>query len=409
MTHSVALGFKVITTLGMLPMILMGSACQDSFDKGKSSAASARTVSGAQLLSLIENLDDRFPSPGPVRFPAVFLPHPQYLSESFSLRAVLDVEDQPAKIGVVFHVDKLALPAKISTPDVQAGLAGPEISSATTQSVNRVVHSDWEFSGLMRSAVIVDAAEQGVSQRESIQRIALDLAGHDETGFWVGADRLNIDTIEAGRPVYTLRANTANNQFLDLRWSLPACPDFQENGLFNRWDSEGVKLSGVIVDGMNGTGVSRSVTGLGFVSHAFGNLEFTTGAVVFDRLQLLVADSSGSRSALSILRSKRRTGRGPKTITATLRPLDNSTRQAVARRITVRWTDQDTRSSIESGFTYPAAIRLNDDSGEFSLLLTPMHGMTEINDTFGTRLQEAMTVTGSHQGVGYLDFIPLQK
>lgn len=415
MTHSAALGCKATATLGLLYVMLMGSACQDANNTVLSPSADAplSAVSGAQLLSLIENAEDQYPLPGDVRFPADFMPHPQYLSESFSLRAVLDVPDQPDKLGVVVQFDRLSLPAKKSPLDVRASAVVPAIAGAGTQFVNQVARSDWEFTGLMRSAITIDGAEQDVSQRESIQRIALDLAGHDETGFWVGSDRLNINIEEPCRPAYTLRVRTADNQFLRLRWRLPACPESEENGLFNRWSSVGVKLSGVI--GRDSTGKDdlrkddlRSVTGLGFVSQAYGNLEFTTGAVVFDRLQLLVTDARGKRFALSLFRSKRRSGRGPRAVTATLMPLDTSTRRADTRRLTVSWTDRDTRWSSESGFAYPATIRLDDSSGEFDILLTPMHGMTEINDAFGTRLQEAVRVSGTHQGVGYLDYIPLE-
>lgn len=107
------------------------------------------------------------------------------------------------------------------------------------------------------------------------------------------------------------------------------------------------------------------------------------------------------------MRSKRRSGRGPVTVVSTNGQQEDSIDSTpAAGAIEWIWADEGTRTSDVSGMTYPEIINLTDKSGKFDLVIEPLFGLTEVNDALGPRLRQAVQVSGSHDGKGFLEFQP---
>lgn len=332
----------------------------------------------------------------PVHFPADLSPHPHAPAESFQLRAILSGAGG-SLMSVQLQLDRLAL-------DVAAN-----------------ADSDWGFSEIMRSSVVTGKpGETALEARETVERLALGLADSDQNSLHVIDTRLDYQRLAGKQRAsdsptrcaarYHLSTGIASApvgspEFADLDVSMSACPEALSLQGLNQWQASALATTATLrgAEATPADGSDMLWQGHAWLSQTWGNLPSANGAVLIDQLDLrLTKDAQATAQLLSVSRSKRRTGRGPQTVQATLTSLTED-----ARVLDLQWIDEGEQLSPISGMVYPQRMRIRSEDESVDLLLTPMVALPEISDSLGVRWSGAVMVSGTHTGVGFLDFQPL--
>ena len=164
----------------------------------------------------------------------------------------------------------------------------------------------------------------------------------------------------------------------------------------------------LVVDGTLQAGEERRrLTGRGWARRAWGEVPAPGGAVVFDRL-LIDVEELGT---IEVTRSKRRSGRGPRTSTARLR--DGSAEAEIA----VKWTDVvgsaggsadgPDGDGADGARAVPASWRFEIESLGVDVALIPPAGGRTRQEATGLTWRGAVRAEGSHRGVGFVEFVPI--
>ena len=397
-------------------MMILVQACSES-----ASPSDTQTPTNIEpLLQALDASDEDFAAPRPPQWPDDLSTHPAMRSESFALQAIVypatgQVQaGKPEMASLMLQIDRLGLTAQ-SSVDKSA--------------------SAWQYSGVMRAAVAVDAATgqsangtdivtdthtrsgddltvealntlqrlATMPPRQSVQRMALGLAGSDDDTLWVGNDRLSMQlAATAGNPClrhYRWVATASVTERLVLDFSMQSCPQAQSIGLLSRWEAPGVSVSGSLLSAHDNTEVHLTpVEGVAWFSQSWGNLPATGGAVAIDTLQIQL----DNQQVLAVSRSKRRSGRGPQTVSATLQ---SST--LPEKSVAMRWEDSTEQRASASQRTVPESIRLISEDQSIDIRVSAMNQLTVAAGLTADQLQGAVVVDGTHQGVGFLSYTAL--
>lgn len=364
------------------------------------------------------------PSVGPVVFPDDLGPHPDAAAESHSVLAVLSSDDGE-QIGVQVQLDRLALDRSTSG------------------------ESAWEYSDVMRSSVLVsDPALPETVQGQQLQRRALGLADSTASEIRVNATRMGQDmtgSIEARRDVpgdcrtrFDISTilpdmregpdrreasmadgddvpsiNKRTGQRLDMQLELRDCPTTLEIGNLRQWTARAISVIATFSEQhqTENEGTAKAVgpeiwQGRAWLSNGWGALPGSAGAVVIDTVELFLDPSAATgspESLLSVTRSKRRSGRGPETVQGALTELP-----AAVRTLDWQWVEPERQPSTPIGHSLPAFIQINSADESYQLLLTPLKSPSVQPGFDGNRWRGAVTVSGTHKGVGFVDYQPLQ-
>lgn len=373
------------------------SACDGTTSHSGSNQAVQGDQSSAALTRLWSELrlieDIQLP---PIRFPKDLAPHPDMAAESFQLQAIFLQEDG-SMMSVQAQLDRLAV------------------------SVEADSSSQWGFSDIMRASVAVGESGQSVLMtRESIERGALDLANSDQQSIYVIDTRLDLQTpsddqtdLDSSdecminyRFSTMLFASVQNGvtDALTLEIPMRACPDSVSLQGLNRWQASALAASATLGSTDTLSTVSNDrLQGHAWLSQTWGQMPPTGGAVLIDLVNLrLTSNTDASVQLLSANRSKRKTGRGPQTVRGTI-----STPSEGAQTLDLQWTDEGEQSSPTTGIIYPQRFRIRNQDSSIDLLLTPVVALPEVSDMLGIRWNGAVMVSGTHTGIGFVDFKPL--
>lgn len=388
-------------------LILLPSCQNPADDSAADSSPAVR-----QLLSVLSEDNSLFEVPGIAQFPRDLSTHQRTRTESFLLQGIVSVTKEekqlvsPLPTGIMLRIDRVALtPGNNELP----------------------ADSAWRYSGVMRSSVFVDtplsnlhknvsatvvqapahllAELATVERRQSVQRMALGLAGVTANSLWVGDDRITISQLDGSSDscarAYRWQATLSVAVRVEFDVSLTQCPQPRSLRAFNSWQQTSPDVTGVLITrGEAGEEVSTALEGFAWISQSWGDLPASGGAVAIDFLQIKLDDSRW----LDVSRSKRRSGRGPKTVSATLRA-----EGLEPRSISVTWEDNDESQLSDSGNSYPGIIMLRTVDPDLALSVRVMNRLSESSDTGESRLEVPVMVTGTHAGSGFLSFHPLAQ
>ena len=361
------------------------------------------------LMSQVDIDNASFIAPSLPNLPDDLQMHPQSRAEVLSLQAILTIGDDALptsasdQAGLMVHMERIALTSEARPDD-----------------------SDWRYNGVMRSRVAIDASVGNIDPtdaiynestasraqtlfadlpvRQSIQRMALDLAGANDSGLWVGGDsvQLTLTTSVQGscERSYQWTSALSARDTITLGFVLKDCPDVQRLGELNTWQHSGVVLSGQLVSTMpDNSQTATALAGVGWMRRSYGNPPPSgMAAVLIDALQLRLADGR----LLGITRSKRRTGRGPRTVTASLREPGGRW-----QNIALNWEDSDEQLKAASGNSYPASIRVTSVDASIDVQIAPMNRLIESAEPSGMQLSVPVTVQGTHQGAGFISYVAM--
>ena len=360
------------------------------------------------LASLVTALADRSASgggagtPASPAWPADLAFHPDALAESIELVAVLD-DIAPARRDarrtthvVVRRFDRLRVRAPSDARDIDVEGFG--------------------FRDVVRTSVAVTTGERdtgsaSTEHRHRVERATLGLAD-------ASAQRLQVRDAWVERADSGGGCGTSGHRSGDGRAELDflqdACPSATSAGPLVVTSSGTLDVSGTLeVDGER-----RQVGGLGWVRRAWGGLP-GGGAVVFDRL-LVELDGAG---LVEVSRSKRRSGRGPRITSAGVRPPESGAAgdaPAVPDALDgAEWLDGtgdgtgdgagvgvDTGDGSGDG-EVPDRWRLRAQSAGIDIVLEPLLDVPVIGDAVGRAWRGAVIARGSHAGIGFLEYLPI--
>lgn len=309
--------------------------------------------------------------------PAVVLPddlrsHARQSGESFEARWVMKNEKGQV-FSVYAQLDRLKLR-----------------EDANSQSL-------WSYNSVARALVATGGSDDtGLEVSEVFSRVALGLADSRGTDFMVGSTSLSLEQNDSCQR----RINFSHTANAESSFALSAesfrCPQSASLGTINQWEFAGIPAQGALA--------GESVTGNLWLTHRWGSPANLQGRVVLDQLRLVIHDDQETPLWLNITRSKRRNGRGPKTVLATA-----SDAQGAQRDVMIDWIDNGEVVSTISGNVYPQTIRIQDHSMGLDLVLLPLVELSELYDSLQMRWSGALDVSGSHTGMAYLDFIPVSS
>ncbi|MFK7853370.1 MAG: lipocalin family protein [Granulosicoccus sp.] len=364
---------KMVRVGAIVLYCLFSSACQSERVVQPHSSGLAQSQNWMNLLT--EEISETA-APKPVEFPDDLNAHPQSQAESFVLQAFVRTNDDK-QYSVQVQIDRLNLKR------------------------NRAEFSQWSFTDVMRASLTLgESGAPHPQQRESISRVALGLAKANARTLQVEDVQLDIKPSEGCDAKFTVVGKLQDGTEVSLEWRLTDCPETLLLGSLNQWTAAFASVSGQLA----GETAAQQLIGWGSVQHRYGQLPSAEGAVVFDEASVHLDD----KWLLVVSRSKRRSGRGPQTVVATLSDISQQ-RQSTSspRTIDVQWVDEGTRQSDASGIPYPEFIRLISEESGISIQLVPIVGMPEIIDRLGARWDAGVIVSGSHKGDGFVHFKPL--
>jgi len=139
------------------------------------------------------------------------------------------------------------------------------------------------------------------------------------------------------------------------------------------------------------------------LTHRWGSGINIGGPVVVDQLRASVETSTGLRQLLNLNRTKRKNGRGPKTIVATL--TDPSQRVTT---LDVEWAELPDIQGTSTNKHIQGVIRLKDKTGSFAVELKPTLGFAKETRPPAIRTLGSFVVSGTHTGYGFADLYPLE-
>lgn len=392
---------------------------------------------------------DAIPAPESVSFPMDLAPHPDAAMESVLLQAYLIAESESGtgpqprsdtarggewggELALQIRLDRLAL---ARTP---------------------AEGSLWDYSDAMLATVILERpGDERAWQRRTAQRMALDLAGSDSDSLFVNDSRLSVRIERQGcqaawQAVTTLPGQVIGRQTrtgagagsrarpgtgsgsgsvsdaaamasgngtkaglpVELSLEMQQCPEGISIAGLARWQAQAVPVDAHFPSPLSQTVVEAASTsadsrwhGHAWLSSSWGDLRATGGAVVIDTAVLhLQAHDSQVPLTLSIDRSKRRSGRGPQTVQASL--LDAS---GLRRDVDVSWTDADSASgAVEAAESVhgrmPAGFDVATADGSIRLHLQPLVPPTASDGPEGAQWHGAVRSQGTHQGYGFVHY-----
>ena len=354
---------------------------------------------GALVAALFERLPDE-PAP-PVtepRWPADLAFHPRARAESVGIDAVLE-DARGRRHVLVRRFDRLSV-----------GGASPVASDAGGD-------AGFGFRDVMRlSGAHASPADAGAAprtrRRDALERVTLGLAAADEGELRVRDAGLAVAAVPDGAAPCRTRYTLSEGDGTTLRLDQRRCPTGTLAGALALATSPTLALAGTLVL----DGEPLEVTGRGWMRRAWGALPAAGGAVVFDRL-VLDLDGLGLVDAA---RSKRRSGRGPVTASATLRGADAGAAgeplarvewlDGVAANGTEARTDDDEGAGGgggEGGGEVPAGWTLRLPDAGVDVRLVPVLDVPVTDDALGRAWRGAVEARGTHEGIGFVEFLPL--
>lgn len=319
------------------------------------------------LLESLPGADSRLP---PVALPADLRSHPQSTGESFEARWYLKSESGQS-YSAFFQLDRLKL---------------KEASNSD---------SSWSYNSVARANVAIGNSENSVLDvREIFSRVALGLSDSRGDEFIVGNSSLSLGQSDSCMRTIQFSHRDGPASGIELSAESNRCPQGISLGTVNQWEIEGIPATGSIA--------GEKVEGAIWLTHRWGSAANVQSAIVLDQLRMVVRDEEGNPHWLSITRSKRRSGRGPKTILGTITNV-----QGDMQEVNVEWFDNGEVESSLTSIIYPETVRIQELSMGLDILLSPVVQLSEIRDSLQTRWSGALDVSGSHTGFAYLDFLPV--
>jgi predicted secreted hydrolase len=360
---------RLILRIASFCIVLSGIACDTGTSSSQSPNRDRGQNSGMDWRSVLASLPVIETSLSPVVLPADLRSHAQQMGESFEARWAMTSEK--GQLFTAFaQLDRLKLKEDLNS------------------------NSAWSYNSVARANFATGNSDDSVLEgREIFSRVALGLSESRGDQFIVGNTSLSLGKGEScTRDIKFL--HNVSPVAVSLSAQSNRCPQSVSLGTINQWEFDGIPAAGVLA--------GKQVTGAFWLTHRWGNSANLQSAVVLDQLRLMVRDNEGPSQWLSVTRSKRRSGRGPKTILATVR--DN---QGHRRAATVDWVDNGEVISSVTGITYPETITIKALSIGLDIVLSPVVRLSEIRDSLQTRWSGALDVSGSHSGLAYLDFLPV--
>ena len=304
------------------------------------------------------------------------------------------------------------LPADIRTHSEQLGesfearwamsSAGGQLFSAYAQldrlklKENSESDSAWSYKSIARANVSIGLSESSAFDvSEVFSRVALGLADSRGDEFFVAGTSLKLAKENSCISQIVFAHDYGDATAIELSAESNGCPQTASLGTINQWEFEGIPAVGRYE--------GEALEGFLWLTHRWGRPPTAQSAVVLDQLRLVVLDSEGGYQWMNISRSKRTSGRGPKTVLATV-----TNAQGTKRNTTVEWEDVGQVSSQSSGLVYPQTIKIRDVSMSLEIELSPIVELSEIRDTLQTRMSGAFQLSGSHTGFAYVDFQPVR-
>jgi predicted secreted hydrolase len=233
---------------------------------------------------------DRPMGPWRLELPGDHGGHPNARAETWNLSVHLR-DAQGEDIGVQFALQRF-------------GLVSPDAPER---------ESPWELRAIYRAHVtLLDGAEDAAVGEERFQRDVPGVAGHDAAlrEVWLDNWTIRYGKGDAGDQM-SLDAAVGQVELRLLLTPAKAAVALNPNG--SAAPFRGYSITRIVADGFIGTGDDRrSVSGLAWLDHAWGDLPLPVGPIVLDRLQLQLDDLVD----LSVTRTRRRDGRGTPTLAA---------------------------------------------------------------------------------------------
>ena len=358
---------------GLVLFCALLSGCTDNEPSATPSASGPIPLDWQSFLDTDES--DQIPLL-PVSFPADLAPHSEASAESFTVRALV-IDQQQRMSSVYVQLDRIRLRA-----------------DATNE-------SKWSYSSVFRAqAAVASDGDAEPMFDELVERGALGLAGNDATSLFVGTNTLqlasdNTQTSPCSAQL-SLDASLIAERRISLASQIATCPDAAFVGrVLNQWEVAAAPITGVLAN--------DAVIGHAWFTHAWGQPPQAGGAVLLDQLRLRLTDDNGEVLLLSANRSKRRSGSGPVTVLGQI-----SSEQGDVDVPDLQWSDVGTVKSTATGFEYPTLFRINSTEFNLDLELRPIASLSEITDTFGPRWASAVSLSGSHAGIGFVDMSPVK-
>ena len=382
-------------------------ACSDRSE----SATGDDTGQVQNLLNQLIADDGTFEAPATPDLPDDLLLHPQSQAEAVSLDAILSIDDRVSATsaqgiaGLMAQLERIAL---TSTTDAKAD------------------GSSWQYSNVMRSRVVTDATavrpggDDAIEEdeaatarlalladlpaRQSVQRMALDLAGADANRLWVGGDRVQLELTapltDSCERTYQWENTLSADTQVALEFTVQDCPELQRVGELNTWQHAGFAVAGQILSAApDAQATTTAISGYGWLRQSYGNFPpLSEAAVLLDTLRLRLVDER----LLDITRSKRRSGRGPRTVSARVQEPGGPW-----RNLALDWEDSEERHVAESGNDYPESIRITSIDESIDINVAPMNRLSESAEMSGSQLSVPVIVDGSHAGAGFLTLFAL--
>lgn len=276
--------------------------------------------------------------------------------------------------------------------------------------------SQWQFSEVVATDYQLNIQnKKGPETHKQAQRVALDLAGADSAiqAIWVGAYRA---TAESEASINELQNCNRSYELtmpkLNALFNSAICPEIENTNAFSVSSGAAMPVHGTYkLD----SGVVN-LSGHGWFMHGWGVPPvMNNSAVLIDRAWLMLND----RQDLQMLRTRRRSGRGPSLTSGSLRAVGS-----VSDNIEVnpQWRlDTDTNSSNESDIHSRDGtdVQIDEQNNEppMSLTLVPFVQHTSIDQGPPTSLfnagalprLQAVLVEGSHAGAGFVELQPSVK
>ena len=351
------------------------------------------------LLQILTNDNENFPSPSAPVFPEGFLPQGEAHSESFSINALLNVsqlaqeQTETFQLSLVARIDRLALrPLAASAKEDSKWRYLSVLRSNVAVDVFGDVQNNSSDNSRKYDALLRRLAESQPLQ--TLQRGALGLAGSNQHSVWVNNDQITVlfpneKSPECGRQ-YQWQLQLTPTDRLHLQFDMELCPNVLSIAQYHSWEQPVVSLSGTLVSSIESEKqTSMNLEGVAWIGQSFGKLpDLQGGAVVIDTAQIFLQDSGW----LEVSRSKRRSGRGPKTVVATLRDFDG-----LKKEMPLEWHDDSNWFAL-----------INEEEG-INLKVEWPNRSDENNDISGATLHEPVRVSGTDEGAGFLSFNSLTE
>ncbi|MFK8076326.1 MAG: lipocalin family protein [Granulosicoccus sp.] len=355
-----------------LLMLLLVSACGNN---GNSADMANMGKPDAQWQSVLDALELPDDPVADAVIPDDIRAHPESPFESFEMRAVLRNE-AGQWLGLSAQIDRLQV---------------------TSQSN---AQSAWAFDSIARASISgAGQSSAMLATREELSRVALNLANSRPEEIHVRDTRFSFgDKGACTRSIHAQGRDARNKTYL-LSAEPSTCPQAVSSGFLNQWEFPAMSVQGRYA--------SEAVTGHMWLTHRWGSAVLPGGVVLLDqaRIQLLIENKM---SLLTVNRTKRASGRGPRTVEAFI-----SEDRTKFKSVKVEWEDQGLQTSTTTELSYPITVVLKIPSKGFELTLQPVVTLSEVQDSMGSRWSGGVIVSGigaeagTLSGTGFLDFQPL--